>query len=103
MCQKNASVNQALLVYAIMTSRCGAPLTCRLLLIEVREAAIESLCVLAESNPAFAQKTQDFLVDMFNDEIEEVRLTAIRSLCKISRHLSLRVDQVETIIGVLKV
>lgn len=69
----------------------------------MREAAIESLCVLAESNSVFARQTQDFLVDMFNDEIEEVRLQAIRSLCKISQHLCLRVDQVEIITGVLKV
>lgn len=70
---------------------------------EVREAAIESLCILAESNSAFARQTQDFLVDMFNDEIEEVRLLAIQSLCKISQHLCLRADQVEIITGVIKV
>ena len=69
----------------------------------MREAAIDSLCTLALSNSSFARQTQDFFVDMFNDEIEEVRLRAIHSLCKISCHLCLRNDQVEVITGVLKV
>jgi len=70
---------------------------------EVRGAAVESMCVLAQSNASYARQTQDFLVDMFNDEIQEVRLQAIRALCKLSHHLSLRDDQVEIITGVLKV
>ncbi|KAF6036687.1 INTS4 [Bugula neritina] len=69
---------------------------------EVRGAAVESMCVLAQSNASYARQTQDFLVDMFNDEIQEVRLQAIRALCKLSHHLSLRDDQVEIITGVLK-
>ncbi|XP_067948883.1 integrator complex subunit 4-like isoform X1 [Watersipora subatra] len=69
---------------------------------EVRGAAVESMCVLALSNPSYARQTQDFLVDMFNDEIQEVRLLAIQSLCKIAGHLCLRDDQVEIISGVLK-
>jgi integrator complex subunit 4 len=42
-------------------------------------------------------------VDMFNDEIEEVRLKAIDSLTKISRHIVLWEDQLETILGALEV
>uniref|UniRef100_A0ACB8FG11 Integrator complex subunit 4 n=1 Tax=Sphaerodactylus townsendi TaxID=933632 RepID=A0ACB8FG11_9SAUR len=38
---------------------------------EVRIAAVEALCMLAQSSPSFAEKCLDFLVDMFNDEIEE--------------------------------
>jgi len=45
----------------------------------------------------------DFLVDMFNDEIEDVRLKAIDSLTKISKYTVLREDQLETILGALKV
>lgn len=41
----------------------------------------------------------DFLVDMFNDEIEDVRLKAIDSLRMISEHITLRDDQLETILG----
>ena len=75
----------------------------RLFTVEVRGAAIESMCVLALSNASYARQTQDFLVDMFNDEIEEVRLQAIQCLCKIAGHLCLRDDQVDIITGVLKV
>ena len=71
--------------------------------VEVREAAVQSMCILAQSNPLFARHSQDFLVDMFNDEIEEVRLQAIQALCKIAQHLCLRDDQVEIITGTLKV
>lgn len=45
----------------------------------------------------------DFLVDMFNDEIEDVRLKAISSLSKISENIVLREDQLETILGALEV
>ena len=43
------------------------------------------------------------MVDMFNDEIETVRLNAINSLCKISHHIVLREDQLDIILNVLKV
>ncbi|KAJ7392805.1 Integrator complex subunit 4 [Desmophyllum pertusum] len=39
---------------------------------------------------------------MMNDEIESVRLSAINSLRKISQHIQLREDQLETLLGVLE-
>ena len=61
---------------------------------EVLIAAVEALCVLAQSSPSFAEKCRpDFLVDMFNDEIEEVRLQSIHSMRKISNNITLREDQ----------
>ena len=45
--------------------------------LEVRTAAVDSLCELANQSPSFAFTSLDFLVDMFNDEIETVRLNAI--------------------------
>ena len=69
----------------------------------MRNAAIDSLCELATRSASFANQSQDFLVDMFNDEIESVRLNAINSLRKISHHIVLREDQLEIIMGVLKV
>lgn len=68
-------------------------------LLEVRTAAVESLCKLAMHNQDFANLSLDFLVDMFNDEIEDVRLKAIDSLRCISEHIVLRDDQLETILG----
>ncbi len=72
-------------------------------LTEVRTAAVDSLCTLAIKSPDFAILALDFLVDMFNDEIEDVRLKAIDSLTKISKHIVLWEDQLETILSALEV
>lgn len=69
---------------------------------EVRSAAVDSLCELAYRNSSFAVQSLDFLADMMNDEIESVRLSAINSLRKISQHIQLREDQLETLLGVLE-
>lgn len=69
---------------------------------EVRSASLDSLCQLAVCYPSFAAQSLDFLVDMFNDEIEDVRLKAIQCLGCISNHIVLREDQLETILGVLE-
>ena len=57
----------------------------------VRTASIESLTKLSVQNPKLATMALDFLVDMFNDEIELVRLKAIESLKMIASHISLQV------------
>jgi len=64
---------------------------------------VDSLCTLAIKSPDFANLALDFLVDMFNDEIEDVRLKAIDSLTKISKHIVLWEDQLETILAALEV
>ncbi|XP_053177444.1 integrator complex subunit 4 isoform X1 [Scomber japonicus] len=69
---------------------------------EVRIAAVEALCQLARSSATFAEKCLDFLVDMFNDEIEEVRLQSIHVLREISTHITLREDQLDTVLAVLE-
>nr|XP_061811956.1 integrator complex subunit 4-like [Nerophis lumbriciformis] len=69
---------------------------------EVRIAAVEAVCRLAGSSPGFAEKCLDFLVDMFNDEIEEVRLQSIHVLREISTHITLREDQLDTVLAVLE-
>lgn len=60
------------------------------------------MCRLALENPSFAVTSLDFLVDMFNDEIEEVRLRAIFSLTAISEHIILREDQLEIMLSSLE-
>ena len=47
--------------------------------------------------------SQDSITDMFNDEIESVRLNAINSLKKLSQFLEIREDQLEIMLGVLQV
>lgn len=71
--------------------------------LEVRTATVDTLCKLAISNPKFAVLSLDFLVDMFNDEIEDVRIKAIASLTAISKHITLREDQLETMLSSLEV
>lgn len=70
---------------------------------EVRMATLESLCLLAQLFPSFANQSLDFLVDMFNDEIEDIRLKAIQCLGLISiENIALREDQVDIILPVLE-
>jgi integrator complex subunit 4 len=70
---------------------------------QVRMASLDSLCKLAELYPLFAKQSLDFFVDMLNDEIEDIRLKAIYSLGRLGqRDLSLRADQIEIILPVLK-
>lgn len=47
---------------------------------EVRDAAIESITQLSTSSEEFANRAVDFLVDMFNDSSDRVRLCAIDAL-----------------------
>ncbi|VVC31823.1 Armadillo-type fold,Armadillo-like helical [Cinara cedri] len=70
--------------------------------LEVRIATIGSMCSLATRHSEFAVVAMEFLVDMFNDEIEEVRLIAIESLVKLSYASGLRDDQVEIILAVIE-
>src|SRR5699024_6019819 len=70
---------------------------------DVRMASLESLCTLAQAFPSFAHQSLDFLVDMFNDEIQEIRLKAIQCLTRISgTNIILREDQIDIILAVLK-
>ena len=70
---------------------------------EVRNCTLDSICELASQNPGFALLCQDSIADMFNDEIESVRLNAINSLKKLSQHLEIREDQLDIMLGVLQV
>ncbi len=51
----------------------------------------------------FAEQCLDYLVDMFNDEIQAVRLKSISSLGLITATMVLRDDQLETVLGILDV
>jgi len=67
---------------------------------DVRMAALESLCHCAKTNTKFAERSLDHIVDMFNDEIDAIRLKAIQCLQEID-NVALREDQVEVILTVL--
>lgn len=67
---------------------------------DVRMAALESLSQLSRLQPKFAERSMDHIVDMFNDEIEDIRLKAIQCL-QIIDNVALRDDQVEIILSAL--
>jgi integrator complex subunit 4 len=71
--------------------------------LEVRVEAVDSLCRLAVNCPKLAAKSIDFLVDMFNDEIEQVRLKAILALTKILHYVLLGDDQIDIVVSVIEV
>lgn len=70
--------------------------------LEVRNASLDSICNLALNTSQFSNQCLDFLVDMFNDEIEEVRLKAILVLQQIAENVSLRADQLGEVLHALK-
>ncbi|VDN58270.1 unnamed protein product [Dracunculus medinensis] len=67
----------------------------------VRQAGVYSLGKLAADRPFFAADAIDHLADMFNDEIEEVRLDAVRALTPLVVHGVLQKEQLDTILTVL--
>ncbi|RKP34355.1 armadillo-type protein [Dimargaris cristalligena] len=71
---------------------------------EVRNAAINSICELCLQSAEFSQQAVDYLVDIFNDEIDYVRLNAITSLTKIASRYPITLDreQLQIIFGVME-
>ena len=71
--------------------------------LEVRGECVNSLCKLAVYCPELSAKSIDFLVDMFNDEIENVRLIAVQGLVKIAHYILLSDDQIDIILPTMEV
>ena len=71
--------------------------------LEVRHESVIAIWKLAVNCPEFSAKSIDFLVDMFNDEIENVRLVAIKALTKIAHYVLLNDDQIDIVLPVLEV
>ncbi|XP_055357914.1 integrator complex subunit 4-like [Paramacrobiotus metropolitanus] len=69
---------------------------------EVREQAVISMALLAEKHPTFGSTSAEFLVDMFNDEIHDVRLKALQMFPRLGGGVELREDQLEMVLTVLQ-
>ncbi|KAI8992594.1 armadillo-type protein [Pilobolus umbonatus] len=71
---------------------------------EVRYASIDSICELCMYNEQLTKKAVECLVDMFNDEIDKIRVNAIQSLRKIGSRSILEFDeeQLEVAVGALE-
>ncbi|KAH3765563.1 armadillo-type protein [Pelomyxa schiedti] len=70
--------------------------------VEVRTAAIDSMCELCMKQELIHAKAIDFLVDMLNDDIDCVRINAISSLSKIGPRAYLSEDQMHAVISAMK-
>ncbi len=70
---------------------------------QVRQAAVSSLSRLALNTPELARISINHLADMFNDEIGEVRLDAIKALGPLMVHGTLEEDHLNTILSMLDV
>ncbi|KAG1141018.1 hypothetical protein G6F37_009150 [Rhizopus arrhizus] len=71
---------------------------------EVRYASIDSICELCLYNEELTKKAVENLVDMFNDEIDKIRVNAIQSLRKIGSRSLVEFDeeQLEIAVGALE-
>ncbi|EGD80609.1 hypothetical protein PTSG_01198 [Salpingoeca rosetta] len=68
---------------------------------EVRLATLETIRVLALNYKPLALKSLDFLVDMFNDDIDRVRVCALRVMTDLSAFFTLQEEQVDMMLGIL--
>eukprot|EP01091_Cochliopodium_minus_P011548 TRINITY_DN3302_c0_g1_i1.p1 TRINITY_DN3302_c0_g1~~TRINITY_DN3302_c0_g1_i1.p1 ORF type:complete len:1024 (+),score=285.45 TRINITY_DN3302_c0_g1_i1:266-3073(+) len=69
---------------------------------QVRSASVDSICELSLKNNTFATKAVDFLVDMFNDEIESVRVNSVSSLRKIAEKVTLSEEHFKVVLYLLE-
>ena len=65
---------------------------------EVRLCALLTVSQIAKKNANFATSALDLIVDMFSDEIQSVRLEAIRCLGSFSTNVSLRDEQLDVVL-----
>lgn len=68
---------------------------------EVRDAALSSICELSHKSRTFALKSTEFFVDMFNDEIDVVRVHALHSVSRIGRLIFLTEEQLVVVLAML--
>jgi integrator complex subunit 4 len=57
-------------------------------------AAVDSICELSLRSRHLASRALEYMVDMFNDEIEDVRVKSIESVHKIISKVDLKEEQV---------
>lgn len=67
---------------------------------EVRLATLNAIRALAINFHPLASKALDFLVDMFNDEIERVRIAALLVMTDISPYYVLQEEQLDMMLGI---
>lgn len=69
---------------------------------EVRMAAVDSVCELSLRSRHLASRALEYMVDMFNDEIEDVRVNSIQSVHKILSKVDLKEEQIKMMQPILE-
>eukprot|EP01134_Creolimax_fragrantissima_P004886 CFRG4886T1 len=67
----------------------------------VRRAAIGAMLELSHKSEEFSSRCSDYLVDMFNDEIDDVRLAAMHALRLMISNTKFTTEHVDIMLGVL--
>lgn len=68
--------------------------------LEVRSAAIHSISELSQGSLDFGVKAVEFIVDMFNDEIEIIRSNSLYSLAKMGESIQLTESQLQVVLAI---
>jgi integrator complex subunit 4 len=66
--------------------------------LEVRNAAIDSIRKLAQKSDEFARTSLEFLVDMFNDEIDSIRINSVNSVTNMGTNIQLNDEQLTSVL-----
>lgn len=69
---------------------------------EVRASTVDSICELSLRSEEFALESIEFMVDMFNDEIDAVRVNSLNSLRKIGNIVSFSPFQLAVVLAILE-
>lgn len=68
---------------------------------EVRDATLASICELSHKSRNFALQSTEFFVDMFNDEIDSLRVNALRSVSRVGKLIYLTEEQLQVVLAML--
>ena len=58
---------------------------------------VDSIRKLAQKSDEFARTSLEFLVDMFNDEIDSIRINSLNSVTHMGTNIQLNDEQVRTL------
>jgi len=70
--------------------------------LQVRMAAVDSICEIGIRQQQFAEQSVEFLVDMLQDEIDHVRVNSLHSLRKIASRVIITQEQLMTVLALLE-
>lgn len=69
---------------------------------DVRLAAVNSIRIQSLQSPSFRDHSVAFLIDMFNDEIDQVRVASIHAVQKQGASVTLSEEQLQVVLAILE-